>query len=121
MTAPDWTQDVRRIACAPGTSSNGNANTLGVAAKVDFNWNAGDVAWVLPMNSQVSVQTLLKLYGLASEDLLDISAIGAANQATRSSFEGQVTAGEMFGRVLGIEVRISRLCAYGHEIYGWLE
>jgi len=121
MTAPDWTQDVRRIAFAPGTSSNGNANTLGVAAKVDFNWNAGDVAWVLPMNSQVSVQTLLKLYGLASEDLLDISAIGAANQATRSSFEGQVTAGEMFGRVLGIEVRISRLCAYGHEIYGWLE
>jgi len=107
MTASDWTQDVRRIAFAPGSDradGDDNANKDS-AAEINLKWDAGDVAWVLPMNSQVAVQTLLKLYGLSSTDQLDFSAIDTAKQATASSFEGRVTAGELFGRMLGIEVK----------------
>lgn len=123
MTSADWTQDVRRIAFTTDPKSDhagGDDSADRGASKVADNltWDAGDVAWVLPENSPVAVEALLDLYGLHPEDLLDVAAANleiegaltgeGAAAAAPPCFEGRISAGELFGRVLGIEVNTLR-------------
>jgi sulfite reductase alpha subunit-like flavoprotein len=117
MTSADWTQDVRQVAFTIDSKSNitrGNGSGGDGASRVsdDLTWDAGDVAWVLPENSPMAVEALLNLYGLHSEDLLNVATVnldvvGALEREEAAAplcIEGRVSADELFGRVLGIEV-----------------
>jgi hypothetical protein len=67
------------------------------------------VAWLLPENSAPAVAAMLGLYGLHRGDLLRIEPTAAATGGVtgRPLLFGdaavEVTAGELFGRVLGVE------------------
>jgi sulfite reductase alpha subunit-like flavoprotein len=117
MTSADWTQDVRQVAFTIDSKSNitrGNGSGGDGASRVsdDLTWDAGDVAWVLPENNPMAVEALLNLYGLHSEDLLNVATVnldvvGALEREEAAAplcIEGRVSADELFGRVLGIEV-----------------